>query len=157
MIDNLAFGGLAARSGARVLTAVTNAGPIRRTIRIQDTLGTATLVGIAKVILDAGTRPGTVLLPTDGIGPARTGHTRGLILFGDIGLDELAAGEWIARVSFLARAARRVVDHCTARVEAARSRTRVGTLLPDAGLILGALVAEHTLRTAIRWRSDVIR
>lgn len=85
MIDNLAFGGLAARSGARVLTAVTNAGPIRRTIRIQDTLGTATLVGIAKVILDAGTRPGTVLLPTDGIGPARTGHTRGLILFGDIG------------------------------------------------------------------------
>lgn len=81
----MAFGTLTARSGARILTAVTNTGPIRGTIRIQDTLGATTFVGIPEVILDAGTRPGTVLFPTDGIGPTWAGHTRGLILFGNIG------------------------------------------------------------------------
>lgn len=85
VFDNLTFGTLAARSGARILTPVTDAGSVRGAIRIQDTLGTTTFIGISKVILDAGTRSCTVLFPTDGIGTARTGHTRRLVLFGDIG------------------------------------------------------------------------
>lgn len=157
MVDNLALGVLAAGSGTRILTFVPNAGTVRRTIGVQDTLGATTFVRISKVILDAGTRTSTVLLPTVGVGAARTWDTRGQILFGIVGLNELAAGERIAGVSFLARTARRVVHHGTLGVEAARTGARVGTLLPNARLVLGTFRAEHALGPAVWRRSGVVR
>lgn len=72
-------------------------------------------------------------------------------------LNELAAGERIAGVSFLARTARRVVHHGTLGVEAARTGARVGTLLPNARLVLGTFRAEHALGPAVWRRSGVVR
>lgn len=48
-----------------------------------------------------------------------------------------------------------MVVHLALGVESAGFGTRVGTLLVDAGQVLGALRADHTLRPALRWGAEV--
>lgn len=50
-----------------------------------------------------------------------------------------------------------MVDHLTACIGSARSRTRVGALLIQTCSILAALRTHNAFRSARRWRSDVTR
>lgn len=67
VVHDLALGIVAARSWTWIDALVIDAGPIRRTFAVQNTLGTALDVRIAVVLWNAGARPRTVVLLADGI------------------------------------------------------------------------------------------
>ena len=71
MIDDMALGVGAARSGTRVHAMVLNARLVGRALGIHDALGPATLVRVALVAGHAGARAGSVLLAAHGVVAAR--------------------------------------------------------------------------------------
>ena len=76
VIDDLAVSILTTGSWARVLTFVPNASPVRRAVRIEHTLWTASFVSVSKMILNTCACSSTVLFPTLSVGSAWARITR---------------------------------------------------------------------------------
>lgn len=76
MGHHMALGIRTASARTRIPTLLVDAGPIRRTVRIQDALRTAHFVRIAGILRNTLAGSGTVLFAAHGVRTARTRLTR---------------------------------------------------------------------------------
>ena len=63
----------------------------------------------------------------------------------------------VADISLLTAADGLVVDHLTLGCRSTGSGTRVETLLSGTGQVAGTITVENTLRSAVRWLSEISR
>lgn len=66
-----------------------------------------------------------------------------------------ASNKWISLISRWAAADGVVVQNLAACLQATASWARILALVADASLVLLAFAADHTLRSAVGWRSNV--
>lgn len=70
--------------------------------------------------------------------------------------NDCTAGERISRISGLAGAGRRMFNHATNSIRAARSRAWVGALFIDAGKITRAFRIDRTFGPAVRSSTNIV-
>lgn len=68
----------------------------------------------------------------------------------------IANDEWISNITHQTTANGCVVNHIALGVEATGARTRIATLLVDAGLMAGTLCIDGTLGTTAGWRTEIV-
>lgn len=155
MIDNLAFGILATGAGTGITALLIEASAIGWTIRIHDTLGTATLVGITKVFGQALTGAGAAAFFTLGIDSAGT-WVAGLQNLSRCLSNWIALCEWISGEARLTKTHRGVAKDATVGIKSTKTRARVHTLLVDTSQAGGTLRARYALGSTVRWRAQKI-
>lgn len=154
MVEHLTHGIVATCARTRIHALVAYAGLVSRTVRGECALGSATLVGIALVVVLATT------LAAKAIGIGSTGiGTAWIVTIGYILCFWLlvAAHKWISGKALDAVADGQMVEHMTLGLETTRARAGIATLLIDARLGGSALGIEHALGTATWWGSDKVR
>lgn len=150
MIDYLTVGISTTGAGTRILTLLLLTGTIRRTIGVKNTLGTTTVVGIAKVFRQTLTRSNTVPFATNSIGPTWT-RAAGCTHF-DISFDFWTAlNEWITGKALLADALHHMADDAAVSVGATASWAWINTLLVNTSQLTATVRAGDTLRSTIWW------
>lgn len=85
VVHDLTFSILTASTGARVLALISDASSVGRTIRVENALGTTSLVRIPDVLRKARARTSTVLFPADSVGTARRRLARGRFFLNGLG------------------------------------------------------------------------
>lgn len=132
MVYHLAIGILATGAGARILALLLLAGAIRRTIRVEHTLWSATLVGIAKVFGQALTRASAIPFTAFSIGSTGT-WVAGCAHLNVAHNLRTTLHEGISGEALLAYALHGVADHTAFGIQATSARTGIHTLLVHAG------------------------
>lgn len=129
-------------------------GLVRGAIAVGDTLRTTSLVGISMIFGQTLTGAGVAFLSANGIGTAGIGVAGlcGRFLL----LHQLTTTEGIAGVTRCTVALRSMAEHVTDGIGATHSGTGIPALLPNAGLVEGALRVGYAFRSAL-WRcSNVV-
>lgn len=145
----------AARARTRIHTALVDTCSIRWAIAAAQTLRTALLVRIAKVIGQTLTRTGAVLLAAHGVRTARgrlTRRARHVVrswLFARSALDHCVTLE-VGRTE----AVWRVTDNVTLGRCSANAGARIGAPVADARLMVGTLGVGNAFGSAVGWCTD---
>jgi hypothetical protein len=141
-----------------VLTLVVNASLVRGTVGVDGALMLALDVGVALETGEADTGSGLVPFPALCIDPTRRWVAR---------IDDLRSdgGRWrpptlaegITNVALVADTDGDMVPDVAVGVDPTETRTWVLALPSDTGLVRGAVRVDHTLRSAVGWRTDHFR
>jgi hypothetical protein len=157
MIDNLTDGILATSSGTRIFAFAVDASKVGRTIRVQDTFGSAAFIRVSDIIAHASASTSSVLLFAYCIGTARTGRARSSDFHWIVLANFRAVTEWIAGVATDAIAHRSVTDNTAFSVLTTSVGARVLALLVDASQVTRAFRVADAFRLAVRRISDHLR
>jgi hypothetical protein len=129
MIDNLTDSIEATSSGTRIFAFAVDASEVGRTIRVQDTFGSAAFVGVPDIVAYASASTSSVLFFANCIGTARTGRARSSDFHWIVLANFRAITERIAGVATDAIAHRSVTDNTAFSVLTTSVGARVFALL----------------------------
>jgi len=157
VITHKAFGILATTSGAGIAAFLIDTGQLRRTIGVEHTLRTTSLVGISEILRQTLTGTDSILLTTLGKGAAGIRIAR-LHYLNRLPLDMwFTTNVWIAAVSRLAVAHGTVTNHSTHGISATKTWARVPASVICANMQLTALGVGHTFGSTVGWGSKEVR